>query len=183
MPRGMARREGAAFESIRTLLSQGAAPFGAPPGQTSPGLFAAFSLLCRAALSTDRFARALATISRRLLGHRSFAVSDFAWRCVVSELLAGTPNGPGRSPVTARVRGYEPRPRAPHSRRAFAHPAQDRWPAYLRRHPHPACSISQRPAETPLGEQGMRNMILDYGESMEDIPRRELPLQNPQVIV
>ncbi len=32
-----------------------------------------------------------------------------------AKLLAGTRSGPGRSPGAARVRGYEPRPRAPRS--------------------------------------------------------------------
>src|SRR5581483_10956149 len=56
-------------------------------------------------------------------------------RPAVSQLLAGTRSGPGRSPGAARVRGYEPRPRAPQPPR-----------------------ISERPAETPLAGVAGRNI-------------------------
>ena len=51
----------------------------------------------------------------------------------VSELLAGVRSDPGRCPGAARVRGCEPRPRAPHpaplSRRLMRAPSADRTPS------------------------------------------------------
>ena len=70
-------------------------------------------------------------------------------RSAVSELLAGTRSGPGRCPGAARVRGYEPRPRAPRSR-GFPGPARNAPVAVLRHHPHPACSIIETSRDDAL---------------------------------
>ena len=78
-------------------------------------------------------------------------------RSAVSELLAGTRSGPGRCPGAARVRGYEPRPRAPRSRR-FPGPARNAPVAVLRHHPHPACSIIETSRDDALSRARRRGI-------------------------
>ena len=145
---------------------EGAAPFGAPPGQRRPGLFAASSFRHRAALCPRN-----ALLHLRLRAHgafwvnRSFAASDFAWRPPSAMLLAGPRSGAGRSPDAARVRGERcPAP-------AGAAPALAGCPAAalegedgVSPPPHPSrCSIARRLATTPLDEQGEVNVEEDCG--------------------
>jgi len=114
---------------------------------------AAFLFRHRAALCPRSASRYLPLRSHGAFWvNRSFAASDFAWRPPSAMLLAGPRSGAGRSPGAARVRGYEPRPRAPHSRRAFAHPARECADgcSLLRHHPHPACSIIETSRDDAL---------------------------------
>ena len=78
--------------------------------------------------------------------NRSFGASGKPWRSAVSQLLAGTRSGPGRSPGAARVRGYEPRPRAP-------------------RHPRSRSVLQERPSPGLLWEY-------KHGNAAEFCPRQ-----------
>ena len=148
--RGGWRAEKAQPELSTHLLAGGAAPFGAPPGLSSGFICGVFTAEPGRALPTERFARSPAAISRRLLGQPFLRSLGLCLASAVSQLLAGPRNGAGRCPGTARVRGYEPRPRAPHSRRAFTHPARNTPMAVLRHNPHPACSIIETSRDDAL---------------------------------
>ncbi len=76
--------------------------------------------------------------------NRSIRVSGGPSRPTVSELLAGTRSGPGRSPGAARVRGLRDH-------------ARGRRPA-----PHEPA----QPVRAPHGERAGWNMVLDYGGIM-----------------
>ena len=150
------------------------------PDNRSGFICGVFTAVPGRALRTERFARSPVTISRRLLGQpflRSLGL--FAWRPPSASSWQAPVMGPGGAPaqpecqVTSVARG----------RRTVAGLSPIRPGLSARRistAPPSACSISQRPAETPLGEQSMRTMVLDCGGSMETIvlvhEKAQLPL-------
>ena len=79
------------------------------------------------ALPADRFVSASGSQAAPPFGSSALlrALRRTSMRSAVSQLLAGVRSDPGRSPGAARVRGYEPRPRAP-------------------RQPFPGCPVSAR---------------------------------------
>jgi hypothetical protein len=84
---------------------------------------------------------------------------------IVSQLLAGDHSVPGRSPNAARVRGCEPRARAPHQQaRGFPQPAAEGLAPHLQRRLRPA-PPSERLMMAPLDEQGADkiNAVLSAG--------------------
>jgi hypothetical protein len=92
---------GASCSKVRTFIAEGATPLGAPPGQLGPGLFGGFSVpgTVTSGRATEDFS---SRASARLRPHR-----------VQPSKAAGRRAG-GRLPRASRVRGYEPRPQAPH---------------------------------------------------------------------
>ena len=130
---GMARREGAACGRVHLARARCGAFRRATRTNRSGFICGVFTAVPGRALPTERFARSPAAISRRLLGQPFLRSLGLCLASAVSELLAGTRSGPGRGPGTARVRGYEPRPRAPHSRPPFGDPARTFGAANLHR--------------------------------------------------
>jgi hypothetical protein len=81
---------------------------------------------------------------------------------------------PGGAPVPPeREDNVRPHPRAPRNL-SLAGPARDRCWRISASLLNPACSIFEASREDAVGEQGIRNMILDCGGRIygDDIPRR-----------
>ncbi len=161
------------------LLCEGAAPFGAPPGHFRPGSFAAFSLLCRAALCPLSASRHLRlAISRRLLG--STAPSPLrTLRRVRRQPAPGRPpdSGAGRSPGTARVRG-ERSPAPAGAAPAFTSrelPGTRPWKAQMAHLRHPRLPVApsrsvprRRPSQEQGGVEYGPRLWLDYDPREEN---------------
>ena len=112
-PRTMPRGWRADQRSLRSVHAQ------FPMRSAFRRAIAASSLTAQGrALPTERFAPPRLRARGAFRVNRSFRSLRFRSASAVSQLLAGPHSGAGRCPGAARVRGYEPRPRAPRSRPA-----------------------------------------------------------------